>query len=204
MSSRYLKETFIVYEGLLCHYSEYFRKGLRGGFQEASTKILYLSDVTPRIFRMFLGWIHFGELTSPTGNVENDPIWLYLPDLWIYGDKLIVPLLQNEVMDIMFDRAVTRKGTTVWDMHTAYEDTVPSSPLHRFYIDFVCRSNYRIVTQHKVYHDRWYVDSALDLVNAAYDKADEIQAWDPEDGGNTVGCRYHNHTSDGASHEAER
>jgi hypothetical protein len=57
------KEHFVVHQSFLCAKSPYFDKALSGSFQEAITRSVRLPEVSPVLFRIFVAWLYYGNLS---------------------------------------------------------------------------------------------------------------------------------------------
>jgi len=60
-------------------------------------------------------------------------------DLWILAERLIVPILQNEVIDALSRLSVRSGGIEKEKMLYVYRNTHPGSPLRRFFQDLEIR-----------------------------------------------------------------
>ena len=133
-------KSFPVHKNFLTHYSPFFKKALDGNFLEGQTQTVNLHDTKPRAFGLFLGWIH-------TQKVENEhglpPRNADLIHLWILADKLLIPALQNEAIQIMNSTNCSGVSSS---FPTLYENTMQDSPLRRFWIDAFAASSRTITT----------------------------------------------------------
>jgi hypothetical protein len=119
------RKAYNVHKDLLCFYSDYFRAAFHGSFKEAKERKIELPSVEEDIFENFQLWLYtrrldFTELSFGT-----------LVSLWIFGDQHEIPLLQNCVIDGLFEKQ-TKENQFDYSVATlVYDNTLPGSPLHR-------------------------------------------------------------------------
>lgn len=133
-------ETFLVYKDFLCYYSPFFDAAFNGGFQESSTQHLDLPDVCPKVFDAFVNWLYSQNVASESKAKSQLALFV---DLWLLGDRLLIPKLQNQAL-VAFDKL----RVSLWTRHVAvysriYENTVHGSPLRR-YITQIAASGFSI------------------------------------------------------------
>ena len=133
-------ETFSVQKALLCNVSEYFAKALKGRFNEAKTRALTLPDCDIDTVQMFLYWLCNLEVPnsremvyehargSETRREVVSQQQLQLIRLWCFGDRFLIPRLQNaavrdlvDLLDISYIRAAA--------MALVFNTTHETSPL---------------------------------------------------------------------------
>lgn len=95
------EQVFQVYKELLCRQSPFFEAAFEGPFSEGETQSMTLEDVGDNEFGIFLNWIHFKEIKGRYGQ----PGFLDLLQVWILADRFLVPTLQNEAIDLLYDLA---------------------------------------------------------------------------------------------------
>lgn len=127
------KKDFTIHKELLVFYSDYFRAALNGSFVEASDRKIELLDVEEDLFQNFHAWIYTRKLVSD----HDEPLdMLELINLWVFGDRFQVPMLQNCAIDEMFvKRNSDWFGLCVFK--EAYKKTVVGSPLRKALIDLL-------------------------------------------------------------------
>ncbi|KAH0363124.1 hypothetical protein KCU65_g7599, partial [Aureobasidium melanogenum] len=130
------KESFSIHKDLLVFYSDYFRAAFNGSFTEATEGRIELRDVELEVFQNFHSWLYTRKLLVDKIHSHNDESmsWGQLFDLWIFGDRFQVPLLQNCVMDEIIGRG---DEISLKFIKVAYENTVAGSPLRRIMIEFL-------------------------------------------------------------------
>ncbi|KAH0382039.1 hypothetical protein KCU92_g6634, partial [Aureobasidium melanogenum] len=129
------KEAFSIHKDLLVFYSDYFRAAFNGSFTEATEGRIELLDVQQDLFQDFHGWLYTRKLLEDLG-------WFRLVDLWIFGDRFQVPLLQNCVMDEIFakekrDARLLLYRLPLYWMSTVYVKTVDGSPLRKAIVELL-------------------------------------------------------------------
>ncbi|KAL2027397.1 hypothetical protein VTO58DRAFT_111488 [Aureobasidium pullulans] len=159
------KKSYSLHKGLLCFYSDYFRAAFNGSFKEATDGKIELMDVEPEVFDIFQVWLYSRRLQAPADSV------LYfstLGQLWVFGDKHQIPLLQNEVMDEIFAKEAKLKVFHTKLVNLAYEHTPVGSPLRKAVIEIIGHSMrlqeddggaFQLSCQ-----SNWSVESLIDVV----------------------------------------
>lgn len=113
-------------------YSDYFRAAFNGSFAEATQKRITLVDVDEEVFEQFNTWLYMRKLASD----DDEPLnWHALINLWVFGDRFQVPMLQNCVMDEFFAK---QKGERMVQLRMAkrvYDETVSGSLLRKAVIE---------------------------------------------------------------------
>ncbi|KAG9673264.1 hypothetical protein KCU95_g16838, partial [Aureobasidium melanogenum] len=93
------KQAFSIHKDVLCFYSDYFRGASEGSFKEAVDGKIWLEKEDPAIFDIFNAFLYNRKLQDAKGLVGPSLSFRTLVDLWIFGDKFVVPLLQNITID---------------------------------------------------------------------------------------------------------
>ena len=126
------KRTFEVFKGVLCFYSGYFNAALNGRFIEAQEGIVKLPTEDPEIFELFRHWIHTRCLFESTLAPDRLLPFSTIVELWVFCDAHEVPMLQNEVANIMMQKILGAR--TFPDPETLIyvsDNTVETSPLRK-------------------------------------------------------------------------
>lgn len=165
---------FNIDEALLVKHSGFFRGAMSGHFIESKTRRVPLPDDDPSLFQHLATWLRTGNLDSclkeddDTFFKEDDDIFDHemmeqedettthentisshtvdtLFDLWILGDKLQMPSLQNatthSLIDLITKPHAFQAPCTLTQLPSnstlslIYDNTLPSSPLRRLAID---------------------------------------------------------------------
>jgi hypothetical protein len=149
----------------LIFYSDYFRAAFNGSFIEAIDKKINLLDTDQKVFEHFYAWLYTRKLASK----DDEPlIWDDLVDLWVFGDRFQVPLLQNSVVDESFVKEKREDSFDLRMIKPVYEKTVDGSLLRKVMIEFVahgmCLLDPDTGAMAAVYHHNFTVEILSDLV----------------------------------------
>lgn len=148
-----LVKEFILHQDLLCHYSAYFTGAFRHPFEEAVNRRFVFTDISPAVVKAFRNWAYFGILAEPkafvdansSNRMERTSVALQskeLAEIWIFGDRMGVPGLQNAAIDQMYQRSVECGGHQANLAELVYSSTPPGSTLRRYLVDqtvYQCR-----------------------------------------------------------------
>ncbi|TVY34944.1 hypothetical protein LSUB1_G007432 [Lachnellula subtilissima] len=100
------EEKFIVHKQFACHYSPLFKAAFESGFIEGQTQTYKLDDVEPKFVQVLLHWLYTQKLDIEVAMEQDSQHFLHLEEpfilavsLWALADKLLLPGLQNEVVD---------------------------------------------------------------------------------------------------------
>ncbi|THX79949.1 hypothetical protein D6D05_04734 [Aureobasidium pullulans] len=188
------KKSHSLHKDLLCFYSDYFRAAFNGSFKEATDGKIELMDVEPEVFDIFQVWLYSRRVQA-----SQKPVLCYmtLAQLWVFGDKYQIPLLQNEVMDEIFARRARLKVFHTPLVKLAYEQTPVGSPLRKAVIEIVGHtmglqedhgSALELSRQ-----SNWSVESLIDLVRAVDARDKALPQWSSPI---REKCYYHVHGKD--------
>ncbi|KAL8951250.1 MAG: hypothetical protein Q9222_002752, partial [Ikaeria aurantiellina] len=106
---------FHVHKGLLCSKSAYFNAAFNSSFKEAVDGSIRLIDEDPNIFRYYILWVYNQPFDEDI--LDDDCFYLYL-----MADRLGSEVLQNLVMDIIWDQRQVEN----YDCQKREEDSQPS------------------------------------------------------------------------------
>ncbi|GAB7350785.1 hypothetical protein MBLNU459_g1327t1 [Dothideomycetes sp. NU459] len=126
---------FYIHRGVLSFYSDHFNKVLNESLKGAMRKTLALEDEDETIFAIFRGWLYARELRDANDNVGRHLAWTTLTRLWVFGDKHLVPLLQNNVTDTIITKVVAEQRFDCRELPYIYANTVPGAKLRTLFID---------------------------------------------------------------------
>ncbi|KAG9747963.1 hypothetical protein KCU73_g7214, partial [Aureobasidium melanogenum] len=163
------KKDFTVHKDLLIFYSDYFRAAFNGSFSESTASKIELLDVKKKVFENFHTWLYMRKLST-----EDDEALDFRPlvDLWIFGDRFQVPMLQNCVMDEIVARQRRGDSSDVSLLKVAYDNTVDNSPLRKVLIEDLA---YDAILGHEEesvmnpeYRKLYTVEQLQDLVKELY------------------------------------
>ncbi|KAG9526777.1 hypothetical protein KCV07_g270, partial [Aureobasidium melanogenum] len=160
------KKAYTLHKDLLCFYSDYFRAAFNGSFKEAAERKLELPDVDKDVFEQFQLWLYTRNLPNPTGTVCS--YWL-LVKMWIFGDRLQISLLQNQIMDSIFAMCLKSNIFNPAVVPTVYAQTTTGSSLRKAVIEILAWAT-RIESEPDAFFSGlakdWTSESFIDLVIA--------------------------------------
>ncbi|KAH7304866.1 hypothetical protein BKA65DRAFT_560359 [Rhexocercosporidium sp. MPI-PUGE-AT-0058] len=90
---------FIIHKNIICHHSPFFSAAFNSQFVEGQTQSMTLDDIDPVIFGSFVNWVYHQNVEADKG-VKMGPEMLV--KLWIVAERFIVPKLQNQAMNMLF------------------------------------------------------------------------------------------------------
>ncbi|KAF2435920.1 hypothetical protein EJ08DRAFT_570120, partial [Tothia fuscella] len=124
-----------IYKGLLCHYSEYFRGALKGGFKQSESGLVALVHAEEKIFQAFHQWLMMGSLTDQDDQLSVRRHSKFLIDVYVFGDAHGIPLLKNAVLDVILrDFNVAHTVPTTW-IGYIYGNTTKNDELQKLILD---------------------------------------------------------------------
>jgi hypothetical protein len=130
------KQTFQIYEGLLKHYSSYFKTALKEEWAGEGCRALELPHDDPDVFRAFFNWICNGKLFQQLTKEGGIPFsYQKICQIYVLGDMRGVPELCNASLDLLY-----QKTTQLWQfpntsVHSVYELTRDNDSLRRMFVD---------------------------------------------------------------------
>lgn len=159
-----LKQAFSIHKGLLCYYSDYFRGAFEGSFKEAVDGKIWLEKEDPAIFDIFNAFLYNRKLQNPDGLAGPGLSFGTLIDLWIFGDRFIVPLLQNFAIDSLRQKSDT-KNSIPWktQIRKIYDNTLQGAPLRKIMIDMMAYESCAGEKSRKEFVESWPVEALVDL-----------------------------------------
>ncbi|THY39224.1 hypothetical protein D6C97_10372 [Aureobasidium pullulans] len=188
------KQAFSIHKDLLCFYSDYFRGAFDSSFKEAAEGKLSLPTEDPAIFDIFNGFIYTRQLRDATDVKGPNLSFITLVALWIFGDKYIVPALQNKAIDAFKERS-DKLRSIPWQLHlrTIYDNTLHGSPLRRIITDMMA---YEITVSEKP-RDKimevYPLEALVDLAFTLSDKSKEDVGHFRLPAAKKAKCYYHVH-----------
>lgn len=99
---------YVVHKELLCYHSLFFDKAFNGPFTEGVTQTMQLNDVESDIFGLVVFWVYHQKLGGARRYRGSNPVveltvqMNHLAQLWILGDRFLMPGLQNAAIDAIF------------------------------------------------------------------------------------------------------
>jgi hypothetical protein len=144
------QEAFYAHKALLCKRCPFFEKALGGGTKEAEENIVTMTAEDPATVTQFLSWLYRDDIFEENIHSKtsiSQASYDRLAKLWVFGDKLCIPDLQDLVMSKLVEvykgkqeRGKLAIAPFVVDpvvLHYVYDHTVPLSPLRRFFVDSI-------------------------------------------------------------------
>lgn len=141
-------ENFSIHRDLLCQHSPFFRAALHSGMEESNSGVVSLPDDGPIEFAFVSHWIYHQYIPKDaTDTCDIDE----LLRLWVLADKLLMPDLQDSLMNTMCDNVVSYKRCKN-KMHSVtadrsawiWDNTTIGSSLRNFYAEMVAFATLRV------------------------------------------------------------
>ncbi|KAI4782740.1 hypothetical protein E4T52_02336 [Aureobasidium sp. EXF-3400] len=126
------KKPFLIHKDLLVFYSDYFRGAFNSAFSEAIQGKISLVDERVDVFNIVNKFVYTRQLSD---NVDSDLQWEILIRTWIFGDKYLMPSLQNSVMSILLEKGLKQNFVPTGQLKFIYNNTVPGSLLRKMVVD---------------------------------------------------------------------
>ncbi|TVY44556.1 hypothetical protein LOCC1_G003358 [Lachnellula occidentalis] len=125
------KQEFLVYKEFICYYSPVFAAAFNGNFEESANQSIDIVDVSPRVFGLFINWLYTQNVVQ---DQDNAPTTGVLGDLWLLGDRFLIPRLQNETLVALEQRRSEKRKimSSASRYRRVYDNTVQGSPLRRY------------------------------------------------------------------------
>ncbi|CZR51148.1 uncharacterized protein PAC_01023 [Phialocephala subalpina] len=142
-----------IHKDVACHYSPVFKAAFNSRFTEGETQTYKLEDVGQKTVRLLIHWMYHQELdvgktTSQTKSLTDK----MLIELWVLADKLLIPPLQNSIVQELERQRKRFKATSTSCINYVYEKTAPGSPLRRLFVSWcawnVARSRFEDRPEH--------------------------------------------------------
>lgn len=181
------QKKFMVHQALLCDKSKYFTKALTGSFEEGTTGIVKLEDVSSILFKIVVSWLYYGKLlytiSDDFSTIEqafasfkfeedvdkmeaNDTAtWpkQVLIELYVLADRLDIKELRINTIDALITSMNRSKTTLEGESYTFIEsNTTVESPLWKFVVN---RLAYRM--RHSMVERKFWLDLPHDMAITA-------------------------------------
>jgi hypothetical protein len=163
--------SFQVYRGLLCHHSKYFDRMLNGGFKEAGSNKLRLTDVAVDVFRSFFYWLNTGTVDFSFGveDVTTYGRWKNAIQVYIFADFHEVPTLRNCVLDTLYLESENRKVFSVFITPILYANTTDGDLFRKLIVDMTTETS-SFATFQKESLEMYDKEFLFDIIRALTDK----------------------------------
>jgi len=151
---------FVIHQTLLCDRSKYFAKALTGSFEEGTTGIVRLEDVSPILFKIVVSWLYYGKLfytiSDDVSTIEqafasfkyeedvdkmkadDTATWpkQVLIELYVLADRLDIKELRVNTIDALITSMNRSKTTLEGESYTFIDlNTTVESPLWKFVVN---------------------------------------------------------------------
>jgi hypothetical protein len=123
-----------MHKDILIFYSDYFRGAFNGSFSEATEGKISLADERVDVFSLVNQFVYTRQLSD---KVDSHLEYEILIRAWIFGEKYLMPSLQNKAMTAVMKRHTESNVIPTFQMKLIYNNTLPGTPLRRFVTDLV-------------------------------------------------------------------
>jgi hypothetical protein len=128
---------FKMHTDFACHYSPVFKAAFNSDFIEGQSQEYRLDVDEEEIVRLLVEWFYTQTLNTcqpdekldDAASMEED---LLLAKFWVLADKLLLPQLQNQVLDRLHEVCEAVGRLPLGCFHYAYSNTPPGSPLRQW------------------------------------------------------------------------
>lgn len=104
------------------------------------TPLIRLEDFNPTAFATFVQWMYYGTY-NPQWEVPGPPVGDHHIDVWILGDKLEVPALQDLAMSQIFSQYETNhRPLTTSTVLRVCAKTATNAPLRHLLLDLLAQN----------------------------------------------------------------
>ncbi|KAI4746328.1 hypothetical protein E4T50_03350 [Aureobasidium sp. EXF-12298] len=159
------KKTYVIHKELLIFYSDYFRGAFNGSFKEATEGKICLHNESEDVFDVFNKFL-YSRLIADDKNEKFS--WDKLVDIWLFGDKYIIPSLQNVAMDTIINKVNSDRVIPTNQISKIWEQTLPSSALRKYILE---RSTYKLSAAEFLKHeDYWTREALLGLIETHFNR----------------------------------
>jgi hypothetical protein len=180
------KKAFIIHKDLLVFYSDYFRGAFNGSFSEATKGKISLADERVDVFNVVNQFVYTRQLSD---KLDSDLEWEMLVRAWLFGDKYLMPSLQNRAMSVLIEKGAITLFVPTSCLELIYNNTLPGSVLRKFMVDtaaYTCDTS-------ELVDDSWPREALVDLVKVVGAKKKEEIGDFRLPKANKGRCYYHVH-----------
>ncbi|KAL8754542.1 MAG: hypothetical protein Q9199_004273 [Rusavskia elegans] len=127
---------FHIHKGLLCHASPMFRAMMQHDWKEKQDGIIVLKDEDPEVFRRFMHWLYYETVLDINEKIETiSP--RDLADCYFIADRRDVPAMQNHLIDLIMQKALTLASVLSNIQRLVWENTPENSALRKLLVDLM-------------------------------------------------------------------
>jgi hypothetical protein len=128
-------ELFKVHKEFACHYSPFLKAAFNSNFVEGQTQTYQCQDTSEVAVRLLIHWFYTQTLDTKPFNANDRQAVLAedrsLVKLWILADKMLIPRLQNLVVEKLVSLRSQANITLTHCIDYIYKHTAKGSPLPR-------------------------------------------------------------------------
>ena len=184
-------KVYTLYKGVLSFYSGFFAAAFPGrNWEEAQSNTIDLEDEEDIHFDRFVLWLYSRQLPiSEDFSTSVKAICI----LWVFADKYDIPLLANQLIDLLRDAVSKHWKRPITQLVYMYDNTTSNALLRRFIVFLLSRSSGPdLLTPES--RGRWPPDALWDVLQqvCAHKEShtsnltqEEVKALDM--------CEYHSH-----------
>jgi hypothetical protein len=88
---------FLTHKNMICCHSPFFAAAFNGKFAEGTTQSMTL-NVDEEAFGVLANWFYIQAVVSKSG---RRPVFGTLARVWIMAEQFMMPILQNQIMDVI-------------------------------------------------------------------------------------------------------
>ena len=173
------KKAFTLHKGILCNVAPYFRAAFEGRFREGVEQVLEMPEEDETVFRGFQLWVYTKSILEDGEGLDTMG-WRSLIDLYIFGDKFGIPILQDQAIDLLIDKRDASNRIPASHFDHVYQNTRESSPLRKLCVDWSVHGIRPYLWFESNIRDWYPKDFLIDLITAKWkpEKAREIKPMD--------------------------
>ncbi|KAH7417491.1 hypothetical protein BKA64DRAFT_636849 [Cadophora sp. MPI-SDFR-AT-0126] len=122
---------FVVHKDFACHYSPVLKAAFNSNFLEGRTQVYHLDDVEEEVGSLLVNWLYSQDLVVESIEKEENVPYeaVHLVQLWVVADKLLIPQLQNLVIQKLIKREKILGIIPIDTLTDLYKTTSKDSPL---------------------------------------------------------------------------
>ncbi len=152
-----------MHKEFVCHYSPVLRAAFNSAFIEGQTQTYTIEEFDDTTGWLLAHWLYSQDLDI-VGEMKRLEAEHTLAYLWVLGDKLLIPRLQNQILRKMGDLFKESRKLPLQPLKYIYENTTKDCGLRKFMVHRCA-----CYLPPKVYHesaDKFPIEMLLDLAEA--------------------------------------
>lgn len=155
---------FVVHKSFICHYSPFFDAAFNGRFAEGATQSMLYPTHSLEAFGSFIDWIYSLKIEDGNGST---PCIQELVYLYVIADHLLIPKLQNQVLEKINGVVGESKELPTAIFGYVYANTTDGHALRRLIVDLYIQYAGKIEVENE---QEFPHEMLIDMFNAAFDK----------------------------------